>query len=165
MSWNWLPPIWSRINLLDPILFSLNLSLIIEKKQERHCWSFLIKFGMTLTQFYPCGKGPLSSLYYRRINQYTTLYLLAYYSTTSKRPTCVLTKLMERLFINKLGWHLETKNLLHPVQASFKKNWFIKEHVTTLLQSIEDNLDKDNIIDAVIFYLKGAYNTSKKQCS
>lgn len=55
--------------------------------------------------------------------------------------------------------HLESKGLLHPALAGFRKNRSTEKHVTMLSQTIKDKLDKSNIVGAVFVDFKGAYDT------
>lgn len=76
----------------------------------------------------------------------------------SYRPillSSILVKLMERLVINRFKWLLETKELLHPVQASFQINRSMEEHGTSVSQSMKDNLYSGNIVCAVCIDFKG----------
>jgi len=66
-------------------------------------------------------------------------------TTSSFRPISLLScigKLVERLIQERLVYQLESRNLIHPSQASFRRNRSCEEQVAAVYQLIEDGFQQ-----------------------
>ena len=83
---------------------------------------------------------------------------------SSYRPialTCTIGKLLERLIVNRLSWWLETKSLLCPWQAGFRKRRFTTDQCLRLSQFVSDGFQSTNKERTVLmlFDYSKAYDT------
>ena len=79
----------------------------------------------------------------------------------SYRPislTSTVGKLMECMINTRLLWHLETKELLTPVQAGFRNHHSTEDQVTYIAQKIEDGFQDQKHTLAVWIDMEKAFD-------
>ena len=82
---------------------------------------------------------------------------------TSYRPialTSCVCKLMEKMINSRLVWHLETKNLLSPLQFGFRKNRCTLDPLLRLSNQIQQGFANGCQTIGVFFDLEKAYDTT-----
>ncbi len=70
-----------------------------------------------------------------------------------------LSKVLEKVVSEQFLHHLETNNLLHPLQFGFRHNHSTETATCLLLENIKQSLDKGFKVGAVFLDLKKAFDT------
>ena len=70
----------------------------------------------------------------------------------------VMAKIMERIIMARLEWHLESNNLLSPTQCGFRKGRSTFDQVTRLEIFIRNGLSQNNTIIVFFLDLQGAFD-------
>ena len=80
---------------------------------------------------------------------------------TSYRPislTSCLSKLLERLILNKINTHLTQNEIIPPNQAGFRQNFSINDNMLRLINGTINNFNDNKITGLVMFDVERAFD-------